>query len=75
MRIVGYTYATEVHCVECTRRDADCGILVRKPPLLLDTDQHGLALDLFDREGNPVRPIFSTDERFGDQCGDCRDTI
>lgn len=43
------------------------------PPLRLDTDEHGLAFDLIDREGNPVHPVFSTDER-GDSlthCGDC----
>lgn len=25
-------------------------------------DEHGLPDDMIDREGNPVRPVFSTDE-------------
>ena len=71
MRIVGYTYAAEAHCIECTRRDADCGVLVRQPPLLLNTDQHGIAQDLIDREGNSLHPIFSTDEQADYCCCEC----
>ena len=47
------------------------GILRREPPLSLDVDEHGLACDLVDREGNPVRPVFSTDEHDFTSCSDC----
>jgi len=72
-RIVAYTYEADVHCPDCAAHHAFTGLLRRMPPLRLDTDEHGLAFDLIDREGNPVHPVFSTDER-GDSlthCGDC----
>ena len=35
-------------------------------------DEHGLPDDLIDREGNRVRPVFSTDEIApGEVCDDC----
>lgn len=73
MRSIGYTYSADVHCPACAYNAAACGILTRRPPLELGTDEHGLAFDLIDGEGNPVRPFFSTDEPgdAGDYCGDC----
>lgn len=72
MRIIGYAYDADCHCVDCTRERADVGLLKRVPPLKLDTDEHGIALDLVDDEGNDVHPIFSTDENATDEtCGDC----
>jgi hypothetical protein len=73
-RIVAYTYCADVHCPACAERHAAVGILTRQPPLSLDTDEHGLALDLHDREGNPVHPVFSTDEVIPSHwthCGTC----
>lgn len=65
-RIVAYTYEADVHCVFCTH--CRFGQHIRFP-----RDANGIPLDSADREGNPVHPVFSTDER-GDSlthCGDC----
>lgn len=73
--IIAYTYEADVHCIDCTRECADVGLLKRVPPLRLDTDEHGIAFDLIDREGNPVHPVFSTDEHDFTHCGDCHGEI
>lgn len=76
-RVIGYTYCADTHCVSCTQEAANVGILTRVPPLELGTDEHGLAYDLTDREGNRVHPMFSTDEvpARGEHCGDCGNVI
>ena len=74
-RIIAYTYVADIHCPDCAATDAAVGILRREPPLSLDTDEHGLAYDLIDREGNPVRPVFSTDEHDFTSCGDCGELL
>lgn len=71
MRIVAYAYQADVHCPDCASNDAACGIITRWPPLQMGTDEHGLAFDLIDKEGNPIHPIFSTDEVSSNYCGDC----
>lgn len=75
MKVIGYAYDADYHCPHCAQRDAACGILKRYPPLKMGTDGNGLALDLIDREGNPVHPVFSTDEAIGGEdhpvCGEC----
>lgn len=72
LRIIAYTYDAAMHCPDCTEHRANVGLLHRRPPLSLDTDEHGIALDLVDSDGNPVRPVFSTDELDGhDYCDDC----
>ena len=77
MRIIGYAYQASHCCPNCTREAAARGALTRKPPLRLDTDEHGIAFDLVDFEGNPVTPIFSTDEHppEGIDCEECGDVI
>ena len=74
-RIIAYTYCADVHCPDCTSADADVGILRREPPLRPDVDEHGLAYDLIDREGNPIHPVFSTDEFDFTSCSDCGERI
>jgi hypothetical protein len=75
-RIVAYTYEADVHCPDCAAHRAFVGLLARTPPLQMGTDEHGLAFDLIDREGNPVRPVFSTDERDTlTHCGDCMEEL
>ena len=70
MRIIAYTYEADVHCVECTKERFSW---VKKywgyPEDVLD-DEHGIPTNLDDNgrsylddnEGNPVHPLFSTDE-------------
>ena len=74
-RIIAYTYCADVHCPACASNDAAVGILRREPPLSLDVDEHGLAFDLIDGEGNPVHPVFSTDEHDFTSCNDCGERI
>lgn len=77
MRIIGYTYDADMHCPACTVRDAGLGILTRQMPHRATlSDEHGLGYDLIDAEGNPVHPIFSTDDNSHlEYCGDCREKL
>jgi hypothetical protein len=75
MRIIGYTYCADIHCPACTREDAAVGLLTRKPPLVMDTDEHGLAYDLVDREGNAPFPIYDIMEHDFTHCGDCHEEL
>ena len=70
MKIIGYTYDAAVHCPNCTREAAANGTLTREPPLLRETDEHGVARDLVDREANDVGVVFDTDEGREFQCCD-----
>lgn len=69
-RIIAYTFNADMYCPCCTREAAANGNLVRRPPLECETDEHGIALDLVDRAGDRVMPVFSTDE-IPDQGIDC----
>jgi hypothetical protein len=64
MRIIGYTYCADIHCPACTREDAAVGLLTRKPPLVMDTDEHGLAF-----------PIYDIMEHDFTHCGDCHEEL
>jgi hypothetical protein len=91
MKIIGYTYEADYHCVECTQKrwqvDTDATKYVRKPELWHEVlDEHGVPYKATDREGNNVHPIFSTDELpcdISDEgggyspvvCGDCGEVI
>lgn len=74
-RIVAYTYEADVHCPACARKRFAPALTGCGPADLTQwhEDEHGLPIEATDREGNPVHPVFSTDER-GDSlthCGDC----
>lgn len=75
MKIIAYTYEADVHCPACAEHAAAVGLLRRQPPLRMDTDEHGLAYDLIDRENNPVRPVFDINEHDFTHCGDCREEL
>ena len=73
VQIVAYTFEADIHCPDCTAERAAVGLLTREPPLRQPVDEHGLTADLVDREGNPIRPVFSTDA-FGavvPHCSEC----
>ena len=73
VRIVAYTFEADIHCPSCTAERANVGLLTREPPLHPYTDEFGLTADLVDREGNHIRPVFSTDA-FGvvaPSCSEC----
>ena len=77
MKILGYTYTADIHCPSCAWSDAATGILTRKPPLSLDTDEHGLAYDLYDREGNGIGVLYDIEEAAQTltHCGDCHEEL
>ena len=56
--VIGWAYEADLHCEDCAR--ARFGATLDAP----DTE---------DRDGNPVHPMFSTDEApaEGEYCGDC----
>lgn len=73
MRIVAYSYLAALHCPCCTRHALEALAEVKRlnPGAALH-DEYGLPDDMIDREGNPVRPVFSTDEVLqGAVCDDC----
>jgi len=77
-RILGYTYNAACHCPICTRQDqyygriAWGGLSVAEV-IASKADEHGIYDTAIDREGNAVRPIFSTDEfpNGPEYCDDC----
>ncbi len=38
-------------------------------------DAHLIPLDATDKEGNPIHPVFITDEHDFTHCGDCREEL
>lgn len=64
MRIIGYTYDADIHCVGCAEKRFGAGV-----------DALG-AEPKQDSEGNEVRPVFSTDEHeSAPYCGDCSEAL
>lgn len=73
MYILAYTYDADVHCPACTLHNFHIGQLTMTRPSA--NDEHGVPLTLIDREGNPVHPVFTTDEHSFTHCGDCGEEI
>ena len=72
MRIIGYAFNADTHCIDCTHDAMAVGSLQCVPPLRCDTDENAVPYDLTDREGNQIHPIFDIDENAGSEyCGDC----
>lgn len=76
MKIIAYTYNADVHCPECARESYRGGVTLKHPltGALYDTgrpDECGVGYDAVDSAGNPVHPVFSTDEHYFTCCGDC----
>lgn len=73
MRIIGYTYEADVHCVDCTRKRFPRESAPADYPY---TDSAGVPLTARDREGNVVHPITDIDESANtEHCGDCREKL
>lgn len=71
-RILGYSYDATIVCPCCALSDFECGRLVEVGFSPERADQHGLPEHMYDRAGNTVRPVFSTDEFARDEtCGAC----
>lgn len=82
MEVVGYTYDADQHCVECTEK------YVKEIPIHTYREDKWHNHDMTwkelveeevvtDSEGNPIHPIFDTDEAGDspDHCGDCGEYI
>ena len=70
--IIAYAYDADYHCTGCTRQRYLKGTLTQSHICI---DEHGLP-ELIYREGNPVHPVFSTDENaYSQNCGTCGDTF
>ena len=68
MNITAYTYNAAAHCVACTRRRFG------RASESMPADANGIPdapHTPTDREGNKVRPIFSTDENAAGYCDTC----
>jgi hypothetical protein len=73
MRIVAYTLNADTVCPDCLHdMMALSDGVSRSFPMSTQSDEHSVPLDLVDRDGNAVRPVFSTDEvDAGTCCGEC----
>ena len=67
MRIIAYTFEAAMHCPDCT--------LARFRGETGTQDEHGVALFPIDREHNPVRPVFVTDEISETNCDTCKRSL
>jgi hypothetical protein len=71
-RVIGYAFDASIHCPACARAAHEAGRLTLAGRLV--TDNNGLPMYLRDSEGNPVSPLFSTDE-IGPYCCACGERI
>lgn len=73
MRIIGYTYDADCHCIGCTQKRFAIPINYKRRGLNIEADENGVNPLAKDTEGNDVHPIFSTDEHppEGIACGSC----
>ena len=66
MTIIGYTYNADWHCPACAKQmffRADAPAYI---------DKNFVPYSTKDNDGNPIHPVFSTDDTDGLQhCGDC----
>lgn len=75
IHLIGYSFEADIHCITCTlARHANRPFSNSSKRL----DECGLPESAEDSEGNPIHPIFSTDESGqdgGDFCGDCGEKL
>ena len=75
MKIIGYAYEADLHCVNCAVKRFSV-TEPHKINMAMELDCNGISIDQPDNEGNPVHPIFSTDEQLEiPHCGDCHQVI
>lgn len=84
MRVIGYAFDADLHCVGCTWRRyplPDKAFYQERDRagrfLPFPVDEHGIWEGYADSEGNELHAIFSTDECLEEAgswaCGDCRE--
>lgn len=72
-QITAYTYDADYHCVECTSEEFSPSLPEYAAMGEGSTDANHVPFNIKDYHGNPIHPIFSTDElptRLGDTFGD-----
>jgi hypothetical protein len=80
MRVIAYTYDADYHCIDCTK-----DYLGTKPKANWAKFHEGEE-EVEDSEGNPLHPVFDTDEWYANDiyegrkhatlsCGTCGDII
>ncbi len=68
--VIGYTYEADCHCVDCAVKRFGFGTAQTELPGDALLDENDIPADQLDNEGNPIHPIFASDE--GESiCGDC----
>ena len=78
MKIIAYTYESDMHCPACTRKATRNMKVDHKHPHGVGfsaLDSFGIEYDTVDREGNLLQPVFDTDEHGFTHCGDCHSEI
>ena len=82
MRITAYTYEADVHCPACAQaRHFRCGFKLDWPAHCelakhgRTTDENQIPYKVLDNEGNPIHPVFATDEHDFTHCGDCHQEL
>lgn len=77
MKLVGYIYEADHHCIACTLKRHATQPFALTDPLHLGPglDENGLPYAATDSEGNSVYPLFDTEETEPIFCGDCHDDI
>jgi len=64
MQVIGYTYEADCHCIGCAKARYDAGgfTIGTDGPEGSSLDENDIPYGAEDREGNPIHPIFPTDE-------------
>lgn len=89
MRVIGYSYDADVHCVSCTLRYArneeyqdyfwgeftDEDISVKNSHGIIDVSK-AIELEIIrDSEGNAIHPMFDYEEWDGERCCECGEEL
>jgi hypothetical protein len=82
MRVVAYSYEADVHCPACTQARhyrggfaMDWHVHIALAQEKCTVDEHQVPYKAIDNEGNPIHPVFSTDEHDFTHCGDCNESL
>ncbi len=83
MRVIAYAYMADIHCPHCTAQDFLSGRIVvdHQHPNALGkrfaklVDEYGIPMDVVDREGNLIGPVFDIDEYGFKHCSTCHAPI
>lgn len=76
--ILGYAFAADIHCPDCTHKAWQNGSLARDAAHCYahkERDENGLPMDLVDHEGNIIHPLFLDAVEQTEHCGDCGEVI